>query len=50
MNVFIREAPTEGKNASESIRIVAAKHGRRIVELYEYEYEANEYGYEANCD
>ena len=48
MTIFIPEAPIEGNTASECIRTVAAMYGCKI--LQPYEYEANEYGYEANCE
>ena len=46
MTVFIRQAPIEENNASECIRTVTATYGCKIAQSYEYE--ANEFGYEAN--
>ena len=37
----------EDDTASECIRTIAATYGCKILELYEYE--ANEYGFEAEC-
>ena len=48
MNVFIREAPIEENIASECIRIVATTHGCKILQLCKYD--ANVYGYVANCE
>ena len=48
MTVFIRRAPVEDHAASECIRTVAATHGCKILQLYEYD--ANVYGYNANCE
>ena len=48
MTVFIRRAPVEDNTASECIRIVAATYGCKILQLYEYD--ANQYGYDANCE
>ena len=48
MNVLIQEAPTEGNIASECIRTVAATYGCKI--LQPCEYDANVYGYDANCE
>ena len=38
----------EDNTTSECIRTVAATYGAKILQLYEYE--ANEYGYAANCE
>ena len=38
----------EDNTASECIHTVAATYGCKILQLYEYE--ANEYGYEAKCE
>ena len=35
-------------NASECVGIVAATYGCKILQLYEYN--ANVYGYDANCE
>ena len=48
MTVFIIGAPVEDNNASEWVRIVAATYGCKILQLYEYN--ANVYGYDANCE
>ena len=48
MTIFIRRAPVEDHTASECIRIAAATHGCKILQLYEYD--ANVYGYDANCE
>ena len=47
MTVFIKRAQVEDNAAMECIRTIAAKYGCKILALYEYE--ANEYGYEAKC-
>ena len=46
ITVFISGALVENNTASECIRTVAAT---MVVKFYNYEYKANEYGYEANC-
>ena len=38
----------EGNTASEAIGTVVAMYGCRILQLYEYD--ANGYGYDANCE
>ena len=38
----------EDNTASECIRTVAAMHGCKILQLSEYD--ANVYGYDANCE
>ena len=48
MTVFIRGAPVEDNTASECVRTVAATNGCKILQLYEYN--ANVYGYDANCE
>ena len=48
MIVFIREALIEENFALESIPSVPRTYGCKILQLYEYE--ANEYGKEANCE
>ena len=48
MTVFIRRAPVEDNTASECIRTVAATYGCKI--LQPYEYDANVYGYDVNCE
>ena len=48
MNVFIRRAPVKHNTASECIRTVAATCGCKILQVYEYD--ANVYGYNANCE
>ena len=48
MTVFIRGAPVEDNNASECVRIVAATYSCKILQLCEYN--ANVYGYNANCE
>ena len=48
MTVFIRRAQVEDKTASECIRTIAATYGCKILQLYEYD--ANVYGYDANCE
>ena len=48
MTVLIRRAPVEDNTASECIRTVAATHGCKILQLYEYN--ANVYRYDANCE
>ena len=50
MNVFFREAPIEENTASEYIRAVATTRTYGCKILQPYEYEANEYGFEANCE
>ena len=47
MTVFIKRAPVEDNTASECIRTVSATYGCKILQLYEYD--ANVYGYDANC-
>ena len=47
MNAFIREAPIEENTSSECIVTVAAMYGCEILRLCEYD--ANVYGYQANC-
>ena len=44
----IGRAPVEDNTASECIRTVAATYGCKILQLYEYG--ANVYGYDANCE
>ena len=44
MTVSIRGAPVEDNTASECVRTVAATYGCK------YEYTANVYGYDANCE
>ena len=48
MTVFIRRAPVEENTASECISTVAATYGCKILKLYEYD--ANVYGYDTNCE
>ena len=48
MTVFIRRAPVKHNTASECIRTVAATYGCKI--LQQNEYDANVYGYNANCE
>ena len=48
MTVLIRRTPVEDNTASECIRTVAATYGCKILQLYEYD--ANMYGYDANCE
>ena len=48
MTIFIRRAPVEDTTASECIRTVGATHGCKILQLYKYD--ANVYGYDANCE
>ena len=48
MTVFIRGAPVEDNTASECVRIVAATYVCKILQLYEYN--ADVYGYDANCE
>ena len=48
MTVFIRRAPMEDNTASECVRIVAPTYECKILQLYEYN--ANVYGYDANCE
>ena len=48
MTVFIRGAPVEDNTESECVRTVAATYGCIILQLYEYN--ANVYGYDANCE
>ena len=48
MTVFIRRALVEGNTASEFIGTAAATYGCKILQLYEYD--ANGYGYDANCE
>ena len=47
-NAFIPEAPIEKSIASECIRTVAVTYGCKILELFKYN--ANGYGYDANCE
>ena len=47
MIVFIRRAPVKHNTTSQCIRAVAATYGCKIFQLYEYN--ANVYGYDANC-
>ena len=48
LTVFIRRASKEDNTASECFRTVAAKYGCKILQLYEYD--ANVYAYDANCE
>ena len=48
MTVFIRRAPVKDNTASECIRTVATTYGCKILQLYEYG--ANVYRYDANCE
>ena len=48
INVFIREAPIEENIVSECIRTIAATYGCKILQLCKYN--ANVYGYDANCE
>ena len=48
MTVVIRRAPVEDNTASECIHTVAATYGCKI--LQPYEYGANVYGHDANCE
>ena len=48
MTVFIRRAQVGDKTASECINTVAAMYGCKILQLYEYD--ANVYGYDTNCE
>ena len=45
---FIGRASVEDTAASECIRTVGATHGCKILQLYEYD--ANVYRYDANCE
>ena len=46
--VFFSGALVEDNTASEYIRTLAATYGCKILQMYEYE--ANEYKYEAKCE
>ena len=48
MTVFIRRAPVKHNTASECIRTIAATYGCKILKLYEYD--ANVYGCNTNCE
>ena len=48
MTVFIRRAPVKDNTASGCICTAAATYGCKILQLYEYD--ANVYGYDANCE
>ena len=48
MTVFIREALIEENTSSECVCTIAATCGCKILQLYDYE--ANEYRYEVNCE
>ena len=48
MTVFIRREPVDDNTASECIRTVAATYDCKI--LQPYAYDANVYGYYANCE
>ena len=48
LTVLIRGVSVEDNTESECIRTAAATYGCKILQLYEYE--ANEYGYEAKCE
>ena len=48
MTDFVRRAPVEDNTTSECIRTLAAKYGCKI--LQPYQYDANVYGYDANCE
>ena len=45
---FVKRVPVEDTTASECIRTVGATYGCNILQLYEYD--ANVYGYDANCE
>ena len=47
MTVFIRRALVEDNTSSEHIRTVVATYGCKNLQLCEYD--ANVYGYDANC-
>ena len=46
--VFIRRVPVADNTAEECIHAVAATYGYKILQLYKYD--ANVYGYDANCE
>ena len=48
MTVFIRRAPVKHNIASECIRTVAATYSCEILQLYQYD--ANVYGSDKNCE
>ena len=48
MTVFIRRAPVKHNTRSECIRTVASTYGCKILQLYEYD--ANVYGCDTNCE
>ena len=48
MTVSIRRAPVEDNTASECVRTVVATDFCKILQLYEYD--ANVYGYDVNCE
>ena len=48
LTVFIRRPLVDDNTASECIRTVAATYGCKTLQLYEYD--ANVYGNDANCE